>query len=148
MSQFEQPGDVAEFFRLYPEAWNSADLDLIANAYATPCFVVKSGQVVRHKDPGAKHRYFADLLAGNQQQGAHTWSIRNVEERPLGRGASMAMRERQWRGTSSRAGAAGSCAGVAAQLARRLRASSERLPGSAVKTASRSPVSAASSMTS
>jgi hypothetical protein len=55
---------------------------------------------------------------------------------------------RQGRGTSSRAGAAGLCSGVAAQLARRLRASSERLPGSAVKIVSRSPVSAASSMTS
>jgi hypothetical protein len=34
----------------YAEAWNSRDLDRIVGAYATPCFVVKGGQVLRHPD--------------------------------------------------------------------------------------------------
>jgi hypothetical protein len=54
--------ELAQFIGSYAEAWNRADLDSIVGAYATPCFVVKGGQVLRHQDEAAKHGYFADLL--------------------------------------------------------------------------------------
>jgi len=40
--------ELAQFMGSYAEAWNRADLDSIVGAYATPCFVVKGGQVLRH----------------------------------------------------------------------------------------------------
>ena len=61
--------ELAQFMGSYAEAWNRADLDSIVGAYATPCFVVKGGQVLRHWDEAAKHSYFGDLLAGNQGEG-------------------------------------------------------------------------------
>jgi hypothetical protein len=87
--QSQPPGDPAELIRLYAEAWNSGNLNLIAGAYATPCFVVKGGRVLRHEDHAAKRRYFGELLAGNQQQGPHRWSTGDLDTRLLGRGAAM-----------------------------------------------------------
>lgn len=81
--------ELAQFMGSYAEAWNRGDLDLIVGAYATPCFVVKGGQVLRHQDEAAKRGYFADLLAGNRREGPHTWSIAELDARPLGRDAAM-----------------------------------------------------------
>lgn len=72
-----------------PRRGTAGDLDLIVGAYATPCFVVKGGQVLRHQDEAAKRGYFADLLAGNRREGPHTWSIAELDARPLGRDAAM-----------------------------------------------------------
>jgi ketosteroid isomerase-like protein len=52
----------------YMAAWNSGDLAAIVDAYATPCFVVKGGRVLRHNDDAAKRRYFEELLSSNQDQ--------------------------------------------------------------------------------
>jgi ketosteroid isomerase-like protein len=80
---------LTDFIASYAEAWNSRDLDRIVGAYATPCFVVKGGQVLRHRDEPAKRRYFGELLAGNQREGPHTWSVSDLDPRPLGRDAAM-----------------------------------------------------------
>ena len=56
------------FSNEYTDAQNTGNLDAIV-AYATPCFVVKEGQVLRHDDLTAKRKYFAQLLASNQQHG-------------------------------------------------------------------------------
>jgi alpha-glucosidase (family GH31 glycosyl hydrolase) len=45
--------------------------------------------VLRHHDDVAKRRYFGELLAGNRRQGPHTWSVGDLDPRPLGRGAAM-----------------------------------------------------------
>ena len=81
--------EVAGFMTAYAEAWNAGDLDGIVGAYATPCFVVKGGRVLRHEDEAAKASYFGDLLARNRREGPHTWSIGNLERRPLGSDAAM-----------------------------------------------------------
>jgi ketosteroid isomerase-like protein len=81
--------DLGGFMTAYTEAWNAGDLDAIVAAYATPCFVVKDGQVLRQEDEAAKARHFGDLLAGNRREGPHTWSIGHLERRPLGNGAAM-----------------------------------------------------------
>jgi hypothetical protein len=81
--------DLARFLEAYTDSWNAGDLDGIVGAYATPCFVVKDGRVLRHEDEAGKHRYFGDLLAGNRRQGPHTWSIAELDPRPLGRDAAM-----------------------------------------------------------
>jgi hypothetical protein len=73
----------------YTDAWNDGDLDGICGAYATPSFVVKDGRVLRHEDEAGKRRYFGDLLAGNREQGTHTWSIGELDPRRLGRDAAM-----------------------------------------------------------
>ena len=83
------PDDVAGFIGAYAEAWNSGDLDRIVGAYATPCFVVKGGRVLRNDDEPAKRRYFGDLLAGNRRQGPHLWSVADLDPRLLGRDAAM-----------------------------------------------------------
>ena len=69
--------------------WNTNDVDAIGNAYATPCFVVKAGQVLRHNDDAAKRRYFAELLASNNQEGPHTWSIGDLKLQRLGSDATL-----------------------------------------------------------
>jgi hypothetical protein len=56
------------FIDEYTEAWNSADVAAIVEAYATPCFVVKGGRVLRHGDQAAKHRDFSELLTSNQRE--------------------------------------------------------------------------------
>jgi catechol 2,3-dioxygenase-like lactoylglutathione lyase family enzyme len=81
--------DLAGFMDAYTRAWNARDLDAIVAAYATPCFVVKGGQVLRHEDEAAKARYFGDLLAGDRREGPHTWSIGHLERRPLGSDAAV-----------------------------------------------------------
>jgi hypothetical protein len=81
--------ELAGFIGAYAEAWNSGDLHGIVGAYATPCVVVKDGWVLRHDDVAAKHRYFGDLLASNRREGQHTWSVAELEPRPLGRDAAM-----------------------------------------------------------
>ena len=86
------PADAAEvegFMDAYTEAWNAGDLDGIVAAYATPCFVVEGGRVLRHEDEAAKARYFGDLLAGNRCEGPHTWSIGHLDRRSLGSDAAM-----------------------------------------------------------
>jgi hypothetical protein len=89
MDERQPPDDLARFLEAYTEAWNTGDLDGIVGAYATPCFVVKEGRVLRHQDQAAKRRYFAELLAGNQRQGAHTWSIAELDPQRLGRDAAL-----------------------------------------------------------
>ena len=81
--------EVAGFMDAYTGAWNAGDLDAIVASYATPCFVVKGGQVLRHEDEAAKARYFGDLLAGNRREGPHTWSIGHLERRLLGNDAAI-----------------------------------------------------------
>jgi ketosteroid isomerase-like protein len=81
--------DLARFMGSHTDAWNNGDLDGICGAYATPCFVVKDGRVLRHGDEAGKRRYFADLLDGNREQGPHTWSVGKLDPRPLGRDAAM-----------------------------------------------------------
>jgi hypothetical protein len=73
-----------KFIAQYGEAWNGDDLDAIMNAYATPCFVVKGGRVLRHSDETAKRHNFSELLASDNQHGPHTWSIGHVKLQPLG----------------------------------------------------------------
>lgn len=58
-------------------------------AYTTPCFVVKGGHVLRHNDEAAKRQYFAELLASNNQQGPHAWSIGDLKPRQLGSDAAL-----------------------------------------------------------
>jgi hypothetical protein len=72
------------FIDEYTAAWNTADLAAIVEAYATPCFVVKGGRVFRHRDQAANRRYFSELLASNQQEGQHTWSVGNLQMYPPG----------------------------------------------------------------
>jgi ketosteroid isomerase-like protein len=67
------------FIDEYTEAWNSADVAAIVEAYATPCFVVKGGRVLRHGDQAARHRDFSELVTSNQREGMHTWSVGNLE---------------------------------------------------------------------
>ena len=81
--------ELARFMASYAEAWNTGDLDGIVGAYATPCFVVKEGRVLRQQDEPAERRYFGDLLAGNQRQGPHSWAIAELDPRPLGRDAAL-----------------------------------------------------------
>lgn len=45
--------------------------------------------MLRHQDDVAKRRYFGELLAGNRSQGPHTWSVGDLDPRPLGRDAAM-----------------------------------------------------------
>jgi ketosteroid isomerase-like protein len=85
----EPPADLERFVAAYTQAWNTGDLDGIVDAYATPCFVVKDGQVLRHQDRAAERRYFGELLAGNRSQGPHTRSVGDLDPRPLGRDAAM-----------------------------------------------------------
>jgi hypothetical protein len=66
MEERQPPADLARFMASYTEAWNTGDLDR-----------------------AAKHRYFAELLAGNRRQGPHTWSIADLDPLPLGRDAAM-----------------------------------------------------------
>jgi ketosteroid isomerase-like protein len=80
---------LARFMDAYTEAWNAGDLDGIVTAYATPCYVVKGGRVLRYEDEAAKARYFGDLLAGHRREGPHTWSIGRLDRRPLGSDAAM-----------------------------------------------------------
>ena len=89
MHERQPVDDLARFLDAYTEAWNAGDLDGIVGAYATPCFVAKEGRVLRHPDQAAKRRYFGDLLAGNQRQGAHIWSIAELDPRRLGGDAAM-----------------------------------------------------------
>jgi hypothetical protein len=65
-------------------------VDAIMNAYATPCFVVKGGRVLRHSDETAKRHYFSELLASNNRHGPHTWSIGHVKLQPMGPDAALA----------------------------------------------------------
>ena len=81
--------EVEGFMDAYTEGWNAGDLDAIVAAYATPCFVVKGGRVLRHEDEAAKARYFRGLLAGNRREGPHIWSIGRLERRLLGSDAAM-----------------------------------------------------------
>ena len=81
--------ELAGFMAAYTEAWNTGDLDAIVAAYATPSYVVKGGRVLRHEDEAAKAGYFGELLAGNRREGPHTWSIADLERRPLGDAAAM-----------------------------------------------------------
>jgi len=80
---------VEGFMAAYTEAWNAGDLEAIVAAYATPCFVVKGGRVLRHEDKPTKARYFGDLLAANRREGPHIWSIGRLERRLLGSDAAM-----------------------------------------------------------
>ncbi len=89
MEERQPPDDLARFMAAYTRAWNSGDLEGIAAAYATPCFVVKGGRVLRHEDEAAKRRYFGSLLTSNRREGAHTWTIDHLDPRQLGRGAAM-----------------------------------------------------------
>jgi hypothetical protein len=59
--QHESADGLRTFLGAYGGASNTNDVDAIGNAYATPCFVVKSGQVLRHNDDAAKRRYFPEL---------------------------------------------------------------------------------------
>ncbi len=89
MDEPQPPVDPARFMASYAEAWNVGDLDRVVGAYATPCFVVKGGRVLRHEDEAAKARYFGDLLAGNRREGPQAWSIGRLERRLLGSDAAM-----------------------------------------------------------
>ena len=71
MDEREPPDDPVDFLRWYRDGWNDLDLDRILDAYATPCFVVKGGRVLPHRDHAAKARHFQDLLDGNRGQGPH-----------------------------------------------------------------------------
>jgi hypothetical protein len=64
MDERQPSDDLARFMDAYAEAWNVGDLDGIVGAYATPCFVVKSGRVLRQQDQAAKRRYFAESRGG------------------------------------------------------------------------------------
>lgn len=50
---------------------------------------MKAGQVLRHNDDAAKRRYFAELLASNNQEGPHTWSIGDLKLQRLGSDATL-----------------------------------------------------------
>jgi ketosteroid isomerase-like protein len=58
-----------KFIAQYGEAWNGDDVYAIMNAYATPCFVVKGGRVLRHSAETAKRHNFSELLASDNQHG-------------------------------------------------------------------------------
>jgi hypothetical protein len=88
MDQLESADILRTFMSAYGEAWNTNDVEAIMNAYATPCFVVKGGHVLRHNDEAAKRQYFAELLASNNQQGPHAWSIGDLKPRQLGSDAA------------------------------------------------------------
>jgi len=45
--------------------------------------------VLRHNDDVAKRRYFAELLASNNQEGPHTWSIGDLKLQRLGFDATL-----------------------------------------------------------
>jgi len=81
--------ELVRFMAAYAEAWTTGDLDGILGAYATPCFVVKDGRVLRQEDEAAKARYFGDLLAANRREGPHAWTIGQLDPRPLGSDAAM-----------------------------------------------------------
>ena len=63
MAEPQPPVDLDGFMAASTRAWNTGDLDGIVEAYATPCLVVKDGQVLRHRDDVAKRRYFGELDA-------------------------------------------------------------------------------------
>jgi ketosteroid isomerase-like protein len=88
MDQPDATNVLTAFVNDYTAAWNSGDVAAIVDAYATPCFVVKGGRVLRHNDQEAKRRYFEELVS-NQVHGPHVWSIGNLDMHPLGRDAAM-----------------------------------------------------------
>jgi hypothetical protein len=79
MAEPQPAADLEGFLAACTRAWNTGDLDGIVDAYATLCFVVKDGQVLRHRDDVAKRRYFGESLAGNRSQGPHTWSVGELD---------------------------------------------------------------------
>ena len=89
MAEPQPAADLEGFMAASTQAWNTGDLDGIVDAYATPCFVVKDGRVLRHHDDVVKRRYVGELLAGNRRQGLDTWSVGEFDPRPLGRDAAM-----------------------------------------------------------
>ena len=53
MDQLESADILRTFMSAYGEAGNTNDVEAIMKAYATPCFVVKGGHVLRHNDEAA-----------------------------------------------------------------------------------------------